>query len=231
MLGWTFWLRCAFWLKCAKGPKRAGTILTLALLVLTGPALAADVRVMGLFGSKAVVSIDGSAPTTMRIGQRAPAGVRLLAIEGESAIFEIDGQRRALRMGQPYVSRSTGGSPSVSLSADANGHYMANGSVNGSAIRFLVDTGATMVALPAQVARQAGVRYSNAPRGMVQTAGGPTAAYKVKLDTVSIGGVTLNNVDAVVIDRGLTVPLLGMTFLSRMEIQRDGELMVLKKRF
>jgi len=195
------------------------------------PALAADVRVVGLFGSKAVVSIDGGAPTTMRIGQRAPAGVRLLAIEGESAIFEIDGQRRALRMGQPYVSRSTGGSPSVSLSADANGHYMANGAVNGSAIRFLVDTGATMVALPAQVARQAGIRYSNAPRGMVQTAGGPTAAYKVKLDTVSIGGVTLNNVDAVVIDRGLTVPLLGMTFLSRMEIQRDGELMVLKKRF
>jgi len=217
--------------KCTKGLQRARAILTLALLATTLPALAVDVRVVGLFGSKAVVSIDGGAPTTMRIGQRATSGVRLLAIEGESAILEIDGQRRALRMGQPYVAQSTGGSPSVSLSADANGHYMANGSVNGSAIRFLVDTGATMVALPAQVARQAGIHYSNAPRGMVQTAGGPTTAYKVKLDTVSIGGVTLNNVDAVVIDRGLNVPLLGMTFLSRMEIQRDGELMVLKKRF
>ncbi|MCG6876024.1 MAG: TIGR02281 family clan AA aspartic protease [Betaproteobacteria bacterium] len=213
------------------GRTRATAILTLALLATGLPALAADVRVVGLFGSKAVVSLDGGAPTTMRIGQRAPNGARLLAIEGESAIFEIDGQRRALRMGQPYVSRSSGGAPSVRLSADANGHYMANGSVNGSAMRFLVDTGATMVALPAVFARQAGIRYSTAPRGTVQTAGGPTTAYKVKLDTVTIGGVTLNNVDAVVIDRGLNVPLLGMTFLSRMEIQRDGELMVLKKRF
>jgi aspartyl protease family protein len=65
----------------------------------------------------------------------------------------------------------------------------------------------------------------------VQTAGGPTTAYRVKLDTVTIGDVTLNNVDAVVIDRGLNVPLLGMTFLSRMDIQHDGELMVLKKRY
>lgn len=210
---------------------RAKAILTLVLLGTTPPALAVDVNVVGLFGSKAVVSINGGAPTTMRVGQRTADGVRLLSIDGESAIFEIDGQRRALRMGQPYVSRSSGNAPSVSLSADGNGHYMANGSVNGIAVRFLVDTGATMVALPAQVAGQAGIRYSDAPRGMVQTAGGPTTAYKVKLDTVSIGGVTLNNVDAVVIDRGLTVPLLGMTFLSRMEIQRDGELMVLKKRF
>jgi len=225
MLGLTFGR------KRANRLRGADAILTLALLAATLPAHAVDVRVVGLFGSKAVVSIDGGAPTTMRVGQRAPGGVQLLSIEGESAVFEIDGQRRALRLGQPYVSRSSGGSPSVRLSADANGHYMANGAVNGSAMRFLVDTGATMVALPAVFARQAGVRYSNAPRGTVQTAGGPTTAYRVKLDTVSIGGVTVNNVDAVVIDRGLNVPLLGMTFLSRMEIQRDGELMVLKKRF
>jgi aspartyl protease family protein len=210
---------------------RANAILTLVLLATTPPALAVDVRVLGLFGSKAVVSIDGSAPTTLRVGQRVADSVQLIAVEGESAIFEIGGQRRALRMGQPYVSKSSGGGSSVRLSADANGHYVANGTVNGASIRFLVDTGATMVALPAESARQAGIKYSDAPHGMVQTAGGPTTAYKVKLDTITIGGVTLNNVDAVVIDRGLTTPLLGMTFLSRMDIERDGELMVLKKRY
>lgn len=210
---------------------RTKLIVTLLLLAAPSPVLAVDVRVVGLFGSKALVSIDGGAPATMRIGQRTANGVRLLAVEGESAIFEIDGQRRALRMGQPYVSKASGDAPTVRLSADANGHYMANGVVNGSAVRFLVDTGATMIALPAQVARQAGIRYSNAPRGTVQTAGGPTTAYRVKLDSVSIGGVTLNNIDAVVLERGLTVPLLGMTFLSRMDIQHDGGLMVLKKRF
>ena len=210
---------------------RANAILTLVLLSATPAALAADVRVLGLFGSKAVVSVDGGAPRTVRTGQSVADGVRLLGVESDAAIFEIDGQRRRLRMGQPYVSKSTGSAQTVRLSADASGHYVANGAVNGTSMRFLVDTGATMVALPAASARQAGIRYTEAPSGTVQTAGGPTNAYKVKLDTVAIGNVTLNNVDAVVIEQGLTMPLLGMTFLSRMEIQRDGELMVLKKRF
>jgi len=212
-------------------PTRASAILTLVLIAAPWAALAADVRVVGLFGSKAVVSVDGGAPKTVRTGESIADGIRLLSVGGDAAIFEIDGQRRALRIGQPYVSKSSGGAQTVRLSADTNGHYMADGSVNGKSMRFLVDTGATMVALPAMYARQAGIRYADAPSGTVQTAGGPTTAYKVKLDTVSIGGVTLNNVDAVVITRGLTMPLLGMTFLSRMEIQRDGELMVLKKRF
>lgn len=212
--------------------KRANAILTLVLVAAAPAALATDVNVVGLVGNRAaIVSVDGAAPRTVRAGQRLAEGVRFLAVEGDAAIFEIDGQRRALRMGQPYVTKSQGSTDTVRLSADASGHYVANGAVNGAAIRFLVDTGATMVALPAEFARNAGIRYADAPRGSVQTAGGPTTAFKVKLDTVSIGGVTVNNVDAVVIERGLNVPLLGMTFLSRMDIQRDGELMVLKKRF
>jgi aspartyl protease family protein len=215
---------------------RARRILTLVLLTpvfvaAAAAAHAADIRVLGVFGNKAVVSIDGGAPKTIRTGQRIGDGMRLLAVEGEAAVFEIDGQRRALRMGQPYVAKSAGGAAAVRLSADINGHYVANGTVNGSAMRFLVDTGATMVALPADAARQAGISFINAPSGVVQTAAGPTKAYQVKLDTISIGGVTLNNVDAVVIYRGLTTPLLGMTFLSRMDMRRDGEVMVLKKRY
>jgi aspartyl protease family protein len=214
---------------------RARRILTLVLLatslVATVAAHAADIRVLGLFGSKAVVSIDGGAPTTMRTGQSIGNSMRLIGIDGETAIFEIDGQRRALRMGQPYVSKSAGGGATVRLSADANGHYMANGSVNGTSMRFMVDTGATVVALPARVARQAGISLLNVPHITVQTAAGPTEAYQVKLDTISIGELTLHDIDAVVIDRGLEGPLLGNSFLSRMDMQRDGELMVLKKRF
>jgi aspartyl protease family protein len=213
------------------GRVRAIAIVTLGLLAAAPVARGADVRVVGLFGSKAVVSIDGGAPTTMRVGEGAGDGVRLLAVEGETATFEIDGQRRTLRIGQPYVSKSTGGAPTVVLSADANGHYMADGTVNGTSTRFMVDTGASTVALPATFARHAGVQFSNAPRLMVQTAGGPTTAYAVKLDTVGIGALTLHNVEAVVIDRGLTMPLLGNSFLRRTEKQDDGRIMVLKKRF
>jgi len=200
-------------------------------ILLTPGALAADLRVVGLFGNKAVVSVDGAAPRTFRVGERPAEGVRLVAVDGDGAVFEIDGKRRTLRIGQPYATKAPSGAASVTLSADSTGHFVADGSVNGAAMRFLVDTGATLIALPAAEARRAGVLYLNAPRGMVSTAGGPALAYKVKLDRVSVGGVTITNVDAVVLDKGLTVPLLGMSFLGRMEMQRAGETMVLRKRF
>jgi aspartyl protease family protein len=104
--------------------------------------------------------------------------------------------------------------------------------VNGAAARFLVDTGATLIALPAADAKRMGVSYLNAPRGVVNTANGSAVAYKVKLDTVRVGDITINNVDAMVIDGGgLHIALLGMSFLNRTEMTRDGETMVLTKRF
>jgi len=213
-------------------PGHAHFIALLGIFLTAGqPALAADVRVVGLFANKAVVSIDGGVPKTFSVGQRAAEGVRLIAVEGDSATFEIDGRRQTLKIGQPYVAKAASGAESVTLSADARGHFVAHGTVNGAAIRFLVDTGATLVALPAADARRAGVLYVNAPRGTVSTAGGPAVAYKVKLDNVSVGSVTLTSVDAVVIEQGLTVPLLGMSFLGRMDIRRQGETMVLIKRF
>jgi aspartyl protease family protein len=76
-----------------------------------------------------------------------------------------------------------------------------------------------------------GISYLNAPQGVVNTANGSAVAYRVKLDTVRIGEITINNVDAVVIDGGLHIALLGMSFLNRTEMTRDGETMVLTKRF
>jgi aspartyl protease family protein len=209
---------------------RVNFIALLGILFASG-AVAADLRVVGLFGNKAVVSVDGAAPRTFRVGEQPAAGVRLVAVEGDGATFEIDGKRRTLKIGQPYATKTPSSAASVTVSANERGEFVANGAVNGAAMRFLVDTGATLVALPAAEARRAGVLYLNAPRGMVTTAGGPTAAYKVKLDTVSVGGVTLTNVDAVVLDQGLTVPLLGMSFLRRMNIENAGQTMVLRKRF
>jgi aspartyl protease family protein len=94
-----------------------------------------------------------------------------------------------------------------------------------------VDTGATLIALPAADAKRMGVSYLNAPRGVVNTANGSAVAYKVKLDTVRVGNITINNLDAVVIEGGLTIALLGMSFLNRTEMSHEGETMVLVKRF
>jgi aspartyl protease family protein len=211
--------------------KRTDCIAAALCLALAGPAAATDVNVVGLFGNKAVVSIDGGQARTMSVGQRSPEGVALVAVDRETATFEIDGKRRALKMGQAYASAGTGREGSTTLKADERGHFLADGQVNGGTVRFLVDTGATMIALPSADARRIGVNYLRGERGIVQTAGGPAAAYRVKLDTVRVGDITLNGVDAVVIESGLQVALLGMTFLNRTEIKREGETMVLIKRF
>jgi aspartyl protease family protein len=66
---------------------------------------------------------------------------------------------------------------------------------------------------------------------MMSTASGPAGVYGIKLDRVRIGAIELNNVDAVVVEQGLAIALLGMTFLNRVEMQRDGSTMTLTRRF
>jgi aspartyl protease family protein len=108
---------------------------------------------------------------------------------------------------------------------------MAQGQINGGTVRMLVDTGATMVALPASEALRLGVSYKSGRSGYVNTANGTVAAYIVKLDTVKVGDIELHQVDAVVQEQGLPIILLGMSFLNRTEMRREGEQMILSKRF
>jgi aspartyl protease family protein len=199
---------------------------------LSLPALAADVTLVGLIGTKAIVVIDAGAPRTLAPGQKTAEGVVLLGTEKDAASFEIDGKKRTLRMGQAYSAASRAGRQNVTLSADTRGHFVTMGSINGGSVRFLVDTGATLVALPAAEAKRLGINYLQGQRGQVQTANGAAVAYRVKLDTVRIGDVQVNNVDAVVSEGDtLGVTLLGMSFLNRMEMRRDGQSMTLTKRF
>lgn len=203
----------------------------LAALLLALPALAGDVGLVGVFpGKAAVLVIDGGAPTAVRIG-RTKKGVTVLSANEEQAEIEVDGKRRTLRLGQYASSASRDTRQKVTLSADMLGHFYADGQVNGGSVRFLVDTGATMVALPAKVADRLGIDYQKGRRGLIQTANGTTVAYRIKLDEVRLGGITLQNVDAVVIARGLGLALLGMSFLNRVEMQRDGQSMVLTRRY
>jgi len=205
------------------------------LVALAGfslPALAADVTLVGLIGAKAIVVIDGGAPRTLAPGQKTAEGVVLLGTEKDAASFEIGGKKKTLRMGQAYSAATRGGRQNVTLSADARGHFVTTGAINGGSVRFLVDTGATLVVLPAGEAKRLGINYLQAARGQMHTANGMTVSYHVKLDTVKVGDIEVNNVDAAVIQNdAMGVTLLGMSFLNRMEMQRDGHSMTLTKRF
>ena len=215
----------------ATGFMKLHSIAVLALLC-AAPAAASDVSLIGTFESKAaILSIDAGAPKTVRVGQ-VFGGVSVVSVEKDRAIIEIDGKRRTLVRGQTYSSRAAASGPqSVTLSAGAGGHFTADGQINGGAIRFIVDTGATAISIPASEANRLRIDYRKGRRGTTQTAGGPTEAYAVTLDSVRVGGIELHNVEAIVIERGLTVSLLGNTFLNRMEMRREGQTMTLVRRF
>jgi aspartyl protease family protein len=193
---------------------------------------ATDVVVSGLFTNKAVVQIDGGPLRTLAVGQATPEGVRLVSVERESAAFEIDGKRTVLGIGQARIARSEPAAQSATLVADTAGHFAADGKVNGQSIRFIVDTGATITAIPAAEARRLGIDVAKGQPVLLRTANGTARGRQVKLDVVSLGGVTLYGVEAVVMEGdGLAMPLLGMSFLNRMDMKREGSVLTLTKRY
>jgi aspartyl protease family protein len=212
---------------------RGYRIASLAIAVLVTPvASATDVTVAGLFPNKALVQIDGGALRTLSVGQKTAEGVALISVDGDSATFDIQGRRVRIGLGQARATAVTSSAASTVLTADTRGHFFTDAQVNGTTIRFVVDTGATWIALPASEARRLGLDYRKGTKVTMNTANGRAPGYRVKLDTVQVGALTAYNVDAVVAEgEGLAHALLGMSFLNRMDMKREGDVMTLTKRY
>ena len=210
-------------------------LVGLALLLLQSVAAAAtDINVIGLTSGKAVVTINGGKPQTLAAGQVSSDGVRLISATTESATFEVAGKRQTLGMGQTI---SIGGgqvsAQKAILLADNGGHFVTMVEVNGISMRFMVDTGASLVTLSSGDARRAGINYLAGQKAVMQTANGTTSAFRVKLDKVRLGDIELTNVDGVVVEGNVMgeLGLLGMSFLNRVNMQREGTTMTLTRRF
>lgn len=217
----------------AERPAKLAVHFTLHLLLCLCPlaASAQDVGLAGLFGSKAMLMVNGGEPQAIAVGQSID-GVRLISILGDQAIVDVGGKKRALHIGQHAIgSGSNDSQGKIILMADGQGHFFSMGTVNGVSVRFLVDTGATMISLGQTDARRIGLDISQGQTGITNTANGQVAVTRVKLDSVRLGDVTLHNVDALIQQNDMPMALLGMSFLNRMEMQRDGSTMTLKKRF
>lgn len=193
--------------------------------------MAQDVGLAGIMGSKAMLMINGGEPQAVPVGQTVD-GVKVVSIQGDQATIEVGGKKRPLRVGQHAIGAGNGdGSDKIIMTADVQGHFYTTGNINGTSVRFLVDTGASMISLGATDARRIGLDFNRGQKGLSSTANGQVVVSKVQLDTVRIAGVTLHNVDAVIHQNEMPIALLGMSFLNRMEMQRDGSTMTLKKRF
>lgn len=200
-------------------------------LFFSTAALAANISVVGLFPGKAVLVVDGTAPKTYAVGATVTDDARLIAVDGSSATMDVGGKRQTIAIGEHFNHRAPAAGASVTLRANGQGHFVTQGQINGGTVRMLVDTGATMIALPAADALRLGIDYKRGKPGYAHTANGAVPVYVVKLDSVKIGDVELTQVDAVVQDSGLPLVLLGMSFLNRTEMRRAGDSMTLTKRY
>jgi len=214
--------------------------IAIGLLVSTG-ATALDVNVVGLFPNKAVVQIEGGALQTLSVGQKTREGIILLSVGPDGATFDIQGRRVELAMGPARRQTSPAAAAQTSPAAESNyavvrtnerGALVADGEVNGMPVRFAVDTGATFITLPAREASRLGLDYHNGQKVVMETANGNIFAYRLKLDTVSVGDVAVHNVDAVITEgNSLPIALLGMSFLNRTDMKREGTILTLTQRY
>ena len=197
-----------------------------ALLCAAVSAQATTVLVMSLENDRVHLLVNGSVVRVLRGGQVSPEGVRLIAADRNQAVVELEGTQMTLRLGQSTVAVAE-------LKADPRGQFITTAYVNGVETRAMIDTGATSVALSSDEARRLGVGYAGLGRVQIATAGGPKTAYRVNLASVRVGGVTLHNVDAVVMEGGreqLPITLIGMSFLNGVDMRRAGDTLTLTRR-
>ena len=192
-----------------------------------------QVNIVGLFNDKAVVIINGGKPKTLSIGQTSD-GVKLLAANSTIATLLIEGKTKQLGMGQ---AASVGGSAtaanaSITLYANAEGHFISDCQINGATLKFLLDTGATSVALNSGDAKFANIDYKSGTPVQVNTASGVVNAYHVTIANLKIGSITLSQVEANVVEGGSpSIVLLGMSALNRLDMKRQDIALTLTKKY
>ncbi|MCC5887648.1 MAG: TIGR02281 family clan AA aspartic protease [Gammaproteobacteria bacterium] len=205
--------------------------LVLLAAISTGWA-APSIEAAGLMRDMAVLLIDDR-QETLRVGQRSSSGVLLLAADAQRAIIELDGQRRELRLSQRVgghfvepVGRS------VQISSDARGQFRVAGGVNGRSVTFLVDTGASLLAMSSAQAQRIGIDYRSGELGRVTTASGVTEAWFLTLDQVTVGDISVDGVRAAIVQGAFPAEaLLGMSFLRHVGFAEDGGVLTLLQRF
>ena len=208
-------------------------LLVAVSLLAASAAFAQTVSMSGSLGDKALLMIDG-APRTVATGATVQ-GVKLVSVNGNDAVVEIKGKRVTLAMGGAQVNiggqASDGGGSQIVLTASSGGHFMTSGGINGRAVRFMVDTGATSVAMSIAEAEHIGLKYRDGQRMFVGTANGAVPAYKVRLAEVRVGDVVVYDIEAMVVPAQMEFILLGNSFLTRFQMKRENETMTLSKRF
>ena len=206
--------------------------LIILLISSRAEAVVVNIMVVGLFKDKAVVEVDGQ-QHFLNVGETSPEGLKLIAANSNSATFEINGEKQIFPLGDRINSNYIEAEKKTAVTLwPTNSMYTATGNINGYTISFLVDTGASTIAMNAATASRLGIDYLRGQQVGIRTASGSSVGYKVKLDYVQLEQIKLHNVDAVVLDgEEPSVTLLGMSFLGQLDIQHNGERLDLRQKY
>ncbi len=207
--------------------------LLIFLILININSLAVErVSVIGLFKDKAVISIDGK-QRVLKKGKRSPEGVLLISADSEFAVLEINGERKKMKLGTKISNQFKKANKEATLTVAPNsrGMYFVNGSINGFQVEMLVDTGATLVSMNRNVAKRVGINYKlEGKKSFSQTASGVSEVYIVKLKKVKVGDLELRDVTGSVHDSDFpAIILLGNSFLSKFDMQREGRVLKIQK--
>ena len=204
----------------------------LALCLAPSWAHAKAVALAGMLGSKALLVVDANPPKAVGAGDEFQ-GVKVIAVTKEEATVEIGGARRTLRLGEAPVSvgARSGSGKRIVLMADSRGHFVNTGTINGREMQYMVDTGASTIAIGRNDADRMVLNYKNGEPVRMNTANGVTMGYRLRLDSVRVADVEVRDIDAIVSQQPMPFVLLGNSFIGRFSMRRDAEQMVLERRF
>lgn len=209
------------------------SILIYSAILIADDVEISHIEVMALFKNKAMVNVNDE-QYLLKVGEPSISGVKLIQSSSKYAVLEVNGERAKYSLGnRVHASYSKAIKKKVQIYRDGNGMFKTVGSINGYTVEFLVDTGASVVALSSELAKRLGIQYKlDGEETLVATASGKALAHSIHLDQVKIGEIMLRNVDAVVIEgNDPTTPLLGMSYLGRLKLNNDNHVMQLEEKF
>lgn len=209
-----------------------GLLVFLTFFSFTNTYASHKIKVMALFTDKAMVIIDGQQKLLKK--GKPYNGVTLISSNSDEVTLELHGQKKKFKLGSEITTSFKKADPGKELVVwkDAHNMFRIYGSINNFSTHFLIDTGATSVAMSSQAAKRIGLNYKKGSPMQASTASGVARGYRINLDKVKIGHIQLYNVQAAVLEGSFpTEVLLGQSFLSRIHMVRDGDKMKLRKKF
>ncbi len=210
-------------------------LVGMAVMLFATTAMAQSVALAGILGSKALLVVNGAPPKSVAAGDT-HMNVKVISASGDQAVLELNGKRHTLRVGDAPVSVGAGSGGGgkgnrIVLNAGSGGHFMTAGQINGKTVQFMVDTGATSISMTAADAERIGVEYKSGAPVQLSTANGVIPGWRTTLSSVRVGDVEVFNVSAVVAARDMPFMLLGNSFLTRFQMLRENEQMILVRRY